>query len=239
VGSGVLLAAALGIWQAARAAEALGFGPAAIRDGRERAPAGAGRRAGRKPVSGGEARGAADLRQGSTSTIFIVGAPWREGEAGSERSASWGELSPPAAPVPGSGEAPPDAEAEAVTRIAGEMRRLIRDLEYTPGLQEPIQQTVAPPPATWTPPETDRPQPVIEAIQPRSAGAVGGTRVVIRGRNLRVAQVMFGNAAARIASASANAVTVEAPPGAGQAVIAVTNDDGTWAMAADPFTYLR
>jgi hypothetical protein len=80
--------------------------------------------------------------------------------------------------------------------------------------------------------------PVINGLEPL-AGAEG-TRVTIRGSHLRATQVMFGLSPADIVSASAEAVTVVAPPGAaGPAMIALTNDDGSYALAATPFTYGR
>lgn len=96
-----------------------------------------------------------------------------------------------------------------------------------------------PAPPTWRPPATDQAAPIIEAVEPGAAPAGGGARVVIRGRHLRPAQVMFGGAAARVTGATPGAVTVEVPPGGrGAVVIALTNDDGSWALAEQPFTYL-
>ncbi|MGA8890532.1 MAG: IPT/TIG domain-containing protein [Anaeromyxobacteraceae bacterium] len=119
------------------------------------------------------------------------------------------------------------------------MAKLVRDLEFSPGQKEPPQQLVHPQPEPWKrDPGREGPSPTIEAIVPRRARAAGGDRVSIRGRNLRVVQVMFGSAPARLLSARGNEVIVETPPGsAGAVAVAVTNDDGTWAVATDPFVY--
>ena len=62
--------------------------------------------------------------------------------------------------------------------------------------------------------------------------------MTLRGRYLRAAQVMFGTSPADIASAGPEAVTVVAPPAVtGPVVIALTNDDGSYAVASSPFTY--
>ena len=49
---------------------------------------------------------------------------------------------------------------------------------------------------------------------------------------------MFGVTPARMLAASGTLVAVEAPPsGAGPVTVAVTNDDGTWALAGAPVVY--
>jgi hypothetical protein len=49
---------------------------------------------------------------------------------------------------------------------------------------------------------------------------------------------MFGTAPGKRLEASGNEVAVEAPPSAaGPVTIAVTNDDGTWTIAAAPIDY--
>jgi hypothetical protein len=133
-----------------------------------------------------------------------------------------------------------EEERAAAARLTGEMRRLARDLEFNAGLREPPQQVVLPAPEPWRPEpvETGLPPPAIDQVAPRSAPASGGAQVVLRGRNLRPVSVMFGTQAARITRASEEAVTVEVPRGqAGPATIALTNDDGSYAMAGVPFTY--
>jgi len=149
---------------------------------------------------------------------------------------------------PGADQAPqPATEAERATaaRLSGDLRRLARDLEYNAnaGLAEPPQQLVMAPPEPWRPePGTEDGgglPPVIERVIPPSAPQRGGP-VVIRGRNFRVSGVMFGAQLARVTSATGEAVVVEAPPGpAGPVTIALTNDDGSFALAPDPFTYRR
>lgn len=128
------------------------------------------------------------------------------------------------------------AEAE---RLAASLRKLVSDLEYSPGLPEPPQQTVLPLPEPWRPdPIREGPPPVIEEVGPLLVRTGGGDRVTIRGRNLRVVEVMFGVTPARLLAASGTLVSVEAPPsGAGPVTVAVTNDDGTWALAEAPVVY--
>jgi hypothetical protein len=151
-----------------------------------------------------------------------------------------GQMGSPA--TDGGAEVETEEEREAAQPLAEGMKRLVRDIEFNAnaGLPEPLQQVVVQPPAPWRPdPAAEaRPPPVIEDVQPRAAPAAGGSRVTIRGRNLRAAQVMFGLDPARIVAAGPAVVTVEAPPArAGQVAIAVTNDDGSYAVAAVPFTY--
>jgi hypothetical protein len=79
---------------------------------------------------------------------------------------------------------------------------------------------------------------VIVNVEPQGAPAAGGAQVVLRGRNLWPAQVMFGQEPARIVSATGDAVTVVAPAGRdGAVVIAVTNADGAYALSGQPFTF--
>jgi hypothetical protein len=142
----------------------------------------------------------------------------------------------------GAAEVESEEEREAAQPLAEGMKRLVRDIEFNAnaGLPEPLQQVVVQPPAPWRPdPAAEtRPPPVIEDVQPRAGPAAGGARVTIRGKNLRAAQVMFGLDPARIVAAGPAVITVEAPPArAGQVAIAVTNDDGSYAVAAVPFTY--
>lgn len=140
---------------------------------------------------------------------------------------------------PGGNEPGSDEERRERDRLASGMAKLASDLEWSPGLKEPPQQLVQPQPDPWKrDPSREGPSPTIEAIAPRRARAGGGDRISIRGRNLRVVQVMFGSAPARLLSARGNEVVVEAPPGSpGPVTVAVTNDDGTWAVAPDPFVY--
>lgn len=237
IGVGVLLAAALGAWQASRVADALGFGPRALSEERGAPAPGRGRPAGRPPSP-------PPVGAGRTA---LASTPAGPGERTLREEPERPDPTPApagAAPAPGDTTTPVgpqgEAEQEAAERLAGEMRRLVQDLEFTPGLPEPKQQTVVPAPAPWQPaPEAGTaPPPVVDEVAPRRARTAGGTQVVLRGRHLRVAQVMFGTAAARITQASEAAVTVEVPPGrAGQVVIAVTNTDGTWVLAPQRFTY--
>ena len=131
------------------------------------------------------------------------------------------------------------SEGEEAALLVARMSKLVSDLEYSPGLPEPQQQTVAPQPEPWRPdPSRKGPPPIIDGVVARGVRAAGGDRVEIRGRNLRVVQVMFGTAPARLLAASGTLVAVEAPPAAaGPVTIAVTNDDGTWAVAPEPITY--
>jgi hypothetical protein len=73
------------------------------------------------------------------------------------------------------------------------------------------------------------------------AGCSGGLAVVvIRWRNLRPAQVLFGMAPARILEATAEAVKVAVPQsGAGEVPVVLTNADGAYAVAMHAFRYYR
>ena len=78
----------------------------------------------------------------------------------------------------------------------------------------------------------------MEEVTPHLIRTAGGDRVTIRGRNLRVVQVMFGTVPARLLAATGTQVAVEAPASsAGPVTIALTNDDGTWALAEVPIVY--
>jgi hypothetical protein len=131
------------------------------------------------------------------------------------------------------------AERAEAERISFEMAKFVRDLEYTPGLGQPPVSVVRPYDEPWRPdPTREGPSPVVDAIEPLRGRTAGGDRVLIRGRNLRVVEVMFGTAPGRILAATGTLVTVAAPAStAGPVKIAVTNDDGTWAVAPEPFVY--
>lgn len=135
------------------------------------------------------------------------------------------------------GEADPDA-ALAAARLERRMLRFLSDLEYSPGLAEPPQQVIAQVPPPWTPAPAlaGLPEPVIDEISPRAAAV--GAHVSIRGRHLRVSQVMFGERPAEVVSDGDDHVTVLAPAGGhGVVSVGVTNVDGTYAVADDAFTY--
>ncbi len=153
-----------------------------------------------------------------TDTSSLDAAPWRDRDPTSTNDAS--------APAP----------------ITASLHKLVRDLEFTPGLREPFQQNVVPPPAPWTPSAAAdaASPPVIEAISPRMAGTLGGVVVTIRGRNLDAMQVLFGLSPAAIVSQAPEVLVVQAPPGiAGDAPIVVTNRDGNYVVAATTFQYVR
>lgn len=129
-------------------------------------------------------------------------------------------------------------EDRGAQELTESMQRLVRDLEYSPGLKEPPQQVVVDPPDPWRPdPRAEAAAPpVIDDVVPRRAPH--GSIVTIRGKNLRVAQVVFGQAPARIVGGTGEEVTVEVPSGAGEHVaVAVTNADGKYALADDGFSY--
>jgi hypothetical protein len=136
------------------------------------------------------------------------------------------------------GEADPDA-ALAAAKLERRMLRFLSDLEYSPGLAEPPQQVIAPVPPPWTPAPAlaGLPDPVIDEISPLAAAV--GAHVSIRGRHLRVSQVMFGERPAEVVSDGDDHVTVLAPAGGhGVVSVGVTNVDGTYAVADDAFTYV-
>jgi hypothetical protein len=127
-----------------------------------------------------------------------------------------------------------DPQLYAIVRTEG------IDLEFTEGLREPPQSSIVPPPAPWSPDpaSAEAPQPVIDDVWPTKAPAAGGEKVVIRGKNLHAAQILFGLAPARIIRESEESVTVEAPPSSGEKVgIVVTNRDGHYAVAGTSFEY--
>jgi len=225
----LLAAVALGAWQAARLADSLWPGERKRDPGQSDSIA-RGQPEGRpRPGPGGSDFGSdfapLDARQ--------AGTPQRPAEA-----------------VPPSGGSTPDGPVEPQTEeeraaaqaLADSMKRFVISLEFNVGLglPEPPQGVVVRPPDPWRPnPAAEGlPPPVIEDVDPRAGPASGGTRVTIRGRNLRASQVLFGLAPAIIVIASPEAVTVLAPEGsAGPVVIAVTNDNGSYALAGVPFTY--
>jgi len=219
----LLGAVALGAWQAARLAERLWPGQS-------------------KGDPGG----------GGSPTAVQAEKRQRQGYGGSDfgplDALQVGNLKRPAdAALPSEGSAPdgrgdPQTEEEraAAKELADSMKRFVLSLEFNAGLPEPPQGVVVPPPAPWRPnPAAEGlPPPVIEDVDPRAGPASGGVRVTIRGRNLRASQVMFGLTPALIVSSGPEAVTVLAPEAsAGPVIIAVTNDDGSYAVAGLPFTY--
>jgi hypothetical protein len=172
----------------------------------------------------------ARVGEGPLSGDHGTGTPRPDGSSGS----------PSALAADGQPDAPlTEAESREAERVAEEMGRLVRDLEYSSGLPEPPQQTVQRPPEPWRPdPARQGPSPIVDSVEPRHGRAAGGDRVVLRGRNLRAVEVMFGQAAGKILSASGSTLTVETPSsGPGQVAIAVTNDDGTWAVVDGVFTF--
>jgi hypothetical protein len=225
----LLVAGGLGIWSAERAAEALGVG----------APVRARPSAGRRPLeAAGAPRGApvvfmpAPVR---TSGAPVV--PPEEGAPPLRASATLDSGDPVRVELP----AGTDAERLASAELADGLGRLVRDLEYNRELPEPPQQTVRRLPAPWRPIAGDEPvpAPVIDAIDPATGPVAGGARVTIRGHALRPGQVMFGSTPAQVVSASADTIAVVAPSGvAGPVQIAVTNEDGSFAVGARPFTYV-
>jgi hypothetical protein len=141
-------------------------------------------------------------------------------------------------PAPGAAGEEPDATRE----IMKAMEKLVSDLEYNSnrGLKEPPQQVVGPYPDPWRPPAEAAalPAPVIDQVTPARASTRGGTKVTLRGKNLRTPEVMFGASPASVVGGSDTEVTVVAPPSpAGPVTIAVTNADGTYALVGSRFTY--
>jgi hypothetical protein len=128
--------------------------------------------------------------------------------------------------------------------VVPELAAIVRspgiDLEFNAGLPEPSQEQVVAPPAPWTPSRDAEAgaKPFIEDIWPDKAPASGGDRIVLRGKNLQAAQVVFGLAPAKILDASTDRLTVAAPAAsAGEVAIVVTNRDGSYAIAGTPFHY--
>jgi erythrin-vacuolar iron transport family protein len=135
----------------------------------------------------------------------------------------------------GNDGAQPDAD-EAVPLVTSTST----DLEYSEGLTEPPQQKVVPSAAAWAPaPDADSgPHPAIDDVWPNKGPVSGGDKVVIRGKNLMAAQVLFGLTPANILEATDDTLTVAAPAqGAGQVEIVVTNRDGNFAVATGSFQY--
>ncbi len=192
------------------------------------------------------ARGRGSGPAGAGADAPGADAPWSRGSdvasaAGDRHAAAAGEGSARAGADPASGG---DGAGDPVERVWGDevtegMRKLLRDLEYTKGLPEPPQQLVQPQPEPWRrDPTREGPPPEITGVSPRRGRVAGGERVEIRGRNLRVVSVMFGASPARLLAATDALVTVEAPAGSpGPASIALTNEDGTWGVAAEPYMY--
>jgi hypothetical protein len=194
----------------------------------------AAREAPQQPAAAPGARRATDAPAARPDpTLSTSFAPWRTDPAAGA-TPSDGVSSPSAAEDP--------AEADAASRLMRSMARLVSDLEYNSnrGLKEPPQQAVAPFPEPWRPPAeaAGQPDPVIDQVTPLRATTRGGTKVVLRGRHLRAPQVMFGASPASVVSATDREVTVLAPPSpAGPVTIAVTNDDGTYALVGTAFTF--
>lgn len=221
----LLGAVALGAWQAARLAERFWPGPSKREPGRSASPTAGLPEERPRPGPGGSEFPPLDARQAGTPQLPAEAAVPSEGST-----------------PEGPGEPQTEEERAAAKELADSMKRFVMSLEFNVGLglPEPPQGVVVRPPAPWRPdPAAEgRPPPVIEDVDPRVGPASGGTAVTIRGRNLRASQVMFGLAPAPIVIASPEAVTVLAPEaGAGPVTIAVTNDDGSYALAAVPFTY--
>jgi hypothetical protein len=222
----LLGAVALGAWQAVRLADSLWPGENKREPNRSASPAAGHPEERRRPGSGGS----------GGSDFAVPGTPVDGRPAGTpQRPDGDQQTEPKTDPLA-------DAEREVAQPLAESMKRFVLDLEFNAGLPEPPQQNVVQPPAPWRPdPGAEgRPPPIIEEVEPRVGPASGGARVTIRGRNLRASQVMFGLAPARIIRAGPNAVTVEAPPAsAGPVLVAVTNEDGSYAVAPAPFTYSK
>ena len=226
----LLGAVALGAWQAVRLADSLWPGVQKPEASRSASRAGGQPEERRRPGSGGS----------GGSDFAMPGTPVDGRPAGTpQRPDGDPQIDPQTEPQT---DPPTDAEREVAQPLAESMKRFVLDLEFNAGLPAPPQQNVVQPPAPWRPdPGAEgRPPPIIEEVEPRVGPASGGARVTIRGRNLRASQVMFGLAPARIIRAGPNAVTVEAPPAsAGPVLIAVTNEDGSYAVAPAAFTYSK
>jgi len=141
-------------------------------------------------------------------------------------------------------EAAPDAGvalAGAPCGLPAERAKAI-DLEWNAELPAPPQDQVVPPPAPWRPAaraEAAAP-PEIADVWPKEGPEAGGEVVVIKGRNLQPAQVLFGMVPARVLEASPEAVKVAVPgSGAGEVPIVLTNADGAYAVAMHAFRYYR
>ena len=163
-------------------------------------------------------------RDGAAKKDEVAGAPDRRRDGGDrdERPAIELEI----------GDA--DPELYAIVHTPG------IDLEFTEGLVEPPQGSVVQPQAPWAPDPkvAETPKPVIEDVWPDKGAASGGAEVVIRGKNLQPAQILFGLAPARIIRETPESVTVAVPPsGAGHVGVVVTNRDGNYAIAGGSFNY--
>jgi hypothetical protein len=131
-------------------------------------------------------------------------------------------------------------DSEADPQLVAIVRSKTIDLEFTHELPEPPQDAIVPGPARWTPDPaaSEHMNPVIEDVWPAKAPASGGDKVVIRGKNLEAAQVLFGVAPAQIVEAAEDHITVAAPSAdAGLVAIVVTNRDGNYALAGGAFHY--
>jgi hypothetical protein len=131
------------------------------------------------------------------------------------------------------------SEGVAMYALTPERAKTV-DLEFSEGLSAPSQEQVVPAPAPWTPaPGAEASaSPVIEDVWPVKAPVTGGGKVVLRGKNLQVAQVVFGMAPAKVIEATEDELTVAAPEGsAGEVAIVVTNRDGNYAVAGARFEY--
>lgn len=158
-----------------------------------------------------------------------------------------GYVTAPASAAPGGDGTPSEPqspqERDATLELTRAMEKLVSDLEWNSnrGLPEPPQQVVAPMPEPWRPPADAAvgASPVIDQVTPARASTRGGTKVTIRGKNLRTPEVMFGASPASVVSGNDREVTVLAPPSPpGAVTIAVTNADGTYALAGGGFTYV-
>lgn len=244
----VLIAGGLGAWQATLVADRLGFGPGAAAPERSRRAARSS--AVRPPGQGGDA---AERREEPAWPVADHARPGGalESQPGQmpEADQRWLEPDwfPPEEETDRWSSAEwdhhlrTDAARKSARAPAERMQRFVQDLAYSPGLPEPRQSAIASPPPTWEPPVTaqEASPPEVELVQPGSAGAAGGATVVLHGRHLRASQVMFGATAARITRATADSVTVEVPPSRpGPVVIALTNDDGSFVVVPQPFSYV-
>lgn len=139
---------------------------------------------------------------------------------------------PPPAPRPA-----PGTEELFAAELQRRMAKAISDLEWSPGLPEPVQRNIAPAPEPWRPaPGAALPAPTIAGVSP-PAGK-GGAVVRIRGGDFRSPRVMFGELPAEVVVRAPAELTVVAPAGGeGAVAIAVTNGDGTYAVAEGAFTY--
>jgi IPT/TIG domain len=140
-------------------------------------------------------------------------------------------------------ERPVDVGAKAASPAAAAIAPVAPpavDLEFSEGLAEPSQEQVVSAPEPWRPSASveEGSPPVIADVWPDKGPASGGDRVVIRGKDLQAAQVVFGLVPAVILEASDDHLVVAAPAGgAGRVAIVVTNRDGHYAVADGAFQY--